>query len=470
MARILIIEDEAMLARNMRESLALTGHDVSCAGSGEAGLDEAERHAPDVVLLDLRLPGIDGLDVVRELQRRGSSASVVVMTAYGNVDSAVEAIRCGVSDYLTKPLDLRELDLVIDRVLQHRRLAANLEYFRSREQQSASLDSLIGESPPMQAVKQFIRRIVATPALSSEMAPPMLLTGETGTGKDLVARAVHYAGPRRDAPFVHLNCTALPEHLVEAELFGHVKGAFTDARGDKRGLFEVADGGTIFLDEIGHMPAALQAKLLGVIEHRRIRPVGGTVERKIDIHIIAATNRNLVEAIESGAFRDDLYHRLRVLTIHLPALSARGGDIDLLAEHFVRLYAGRFGLSVAGLAPAALARLHAHDWPGNVRELSHTLESAVLITDGPQIQPEHLNLEPPAGETRMSIELTGDQVIELDFAGGNARLEDVEYRIIRAALDYAKHNVSRAARLLGISRDAVRYRLEKYEKEHGPQD
>jgi len=465
-AQVLIIEDEAMLARNLAQSLKLAGHTVQSVGSGEDGLALADTTAPDLILLDLRLPGIDGLDVLRELRQRGCAASVVVMTAYGSVDSAVEAMKAGASDYLTKPLDLHEVELVVEQVLAHRRVAANLEYFRRREEQSADLDAIIGDSPAIQSVKQFIRRIVSTPALASELAPPILLTGETGTGKDLVARAIHYAGPRRAAPFVHINCTALPEQLVEAELFGHVKGAFTDARGDKRGLIEVADGGTLYLDEIGHMAPSLQAKLLGVIEQRIIRPVGGTIERKIDIHIIAATNRDLQEAIHAELFRDDLYHRLRVLAIDLPPLRVRGGDIDQLADHFVRLYAGRFGLSVAGIGEDARALLRRHDWPGNVRELSHAIESAVLIADGPQIRCEHLNIQPPGVGAKLRVEMPGDQVMKIDFATGSLRLEDIEYQVIRAALEFSKHNVSRAARILGISRDAIRYRIEKYEKDH----
>lgn len=464
MAHVLVIEDEPMLARNICESLRLAGHEATDVGSGEDGLAAVEQSEPDVVLLDLRLPGIDGMDVLRELRARHSSASVVVMTAYGNVESAVEAMKGGASDYLTKPLDLQELDLVIDRVVDHRRISANLDYFRRRERADSAIDQIIGQSPPIVEVKRFIERIVSTSALASDMPPSVLLTGETGTGKDLVARAIHYAGPRRNGPFVRVNCAALPDHLVEAELFGYVKGAFTDARKDKRGLVELADGGTIYLDEIGHMNPALQAKLLTILEDRTVRPVGGIRERKINVSIIVATNRDLAEAIQAGEFRPDLYHRVRVLTVHLPPLHARSGDVELLAEHFLRLYAGRFKLPLERFSADAMDTLRRYDWPGNVRELAHVIERATLIADGPLVRAEHLGipLPPPAG--KLHIEVPGDRTLTVDFAEDGPKLEEIEYQIIEIALEHAKYNVSRAARALGISRDAVRYRLRKYQK------
>lgn len=469
MASVLIIEDEPLLARNICESLTLAGHTARIVGSGEEGLEAAEKDPPDIVLLDLRLPGIDGLDVLHELRRRGSSASVITMTAYGRIESAVTAMKAGASDYLTKPLDLKELEIVIDRVLQHRRVTANLHYLRERERAQSEVDQILGDSEPMRAVKAMLHRIVSTQALAAAIPPSVLLTGETGTGKDLAARAIHYAGPRRDGPFVHVNCTALPEHLVEAELFGHVKGAFTDARGDKRGLFEVADGGTIFLDEIGHMALPLHAKLLGVIENRSVRPVGGTSERKINVHVIAASNRDLQAAVRAGEFREDLYHRLRVLSIQLPPLRERGGDIDILARHFLQLYATRFALPVEGFSDEALASIRSYDWPGNVRELSHAIESAVLMADGPLIRPEHLNIKSAPLTGQVQIALPQDRLISLDFGSPATcpRLEDVEYQVIRAAVEFCGNNLSRAARILGISRDAIRYRMERYRSHRG---
>ncbi len=471
MANVLVIEDEPVLAKNICAALSFAGHEASAESSGEAGLKAAERMSPDVVLLDLRLPGMDGLEVLRALRRHGSAASVIMMTAHGNIDTAVEAMKAGAADFLTKPLDLKALQIVVDRVLRLQRVTTSLNYFRERERAESACEQIIGDSAPMMAVKRFIERIVSTPALSSSVPPSVLITGETGTGKDLVARAIHYAGPRREAQFVHINCTALPDHLVEAELFGHVKGAFTDARGDKRGLFESANGGTVFLDEIGHMKPGLQAKLLSVLQQRTIRPVGGTSERKIDVHVIAATNRDLEEAIGAGEFREDLYHRLRVLTVHMPPLRERGDDLLSLTRHFIGLYASRFGLAVRGCDEAALELLRAHDWPGNVRELSHALESAVLITDDERIGPEHLNV--PSRQTAgraAQVALGPDRVIRLDFGENSPKLDEIENQIILAALEHSGHNLSRAARILGISRDAVRYRLEKFKNRSAAPD
>lgn len=465
MASILVIEDENILAKNICDALRFAQHDATSARTGEEGLTAAEKNKPDVILLDYRLPGMDGLDVLRELKKQGGAASVVMMTAHGNIDAAVEAMKLGAVDFLTKPLDLIELQIIIKRVLEQQRLAGQLDYFRERERATAGFDQIIGESRAISELKRLIQRLVSTPALASAEPPSILITGETGTGKDLVARAIHYAGPRRDEPFVHVNCTALPDHLVEAELFGHVKGAFTDARTDKRGLLECADGGTVFLDEIGHMPQGLQAKLLQALEHRTIRPVGATKEKKINVHFLAATNRRLEEAIETNEFREDLYHRLRTLSIHLAPLRERGDDVLLLSDHFRKLYLSKFGLPTLLYSAETVEAIRLYDWPGNVRELAHVIESAVLTADGPRIRPEHLNIQAVApGDAVTEIQVSGSSSITIDFSNNCPTLEEVEYQIIAAALQYSKHNLSRAARILGISRDAVRYRLERYGK------
>ncbi len=462
MATVLVIEDEPILARNICDAMVYGGHEASVASTGEDGLKSAAETRPDLVLLDYRLPGIDGLEVLRELRSRGQQVAAIMMTAHGNIDTAVEAMKIGASDFLTKPLDLQELKLVVERVLRHRAVSDELEYRRDRERADSELDRIIGDSEPMQRVKSFVQRITSTSALATDAPPSLLITGETGTGKDLVARAIHYVGPRHDAQFVHVNCTAMPDHLIESELFGHIKGAFTDARSDKRGLFELADGGTLFLDEIGHMKPVLQAKLLSVLEQRTIRPVGGTRERKINVHVIAATNRPLEEATSSGDFREDLYHRLRVLAVHMPPLRERGDDVDILAGHFTAACVARFGVPVKGLSDEALELVREYKWPGNVRELLHTIESASLITDGPYIGPEHLNIQ-AAPRAKVALQVPNvEQTIVLDFSDTCPKLEDIEHQIIVAALHHCRHNVSRAARILGISRDAVRYRLEKY--------
>ncbi len=469
MANILVIEDENILAKNICDALGFAGHDASTVRSGEEGVPLAESDNPDVILLDYRLPGIDGLEVLRKIRESGVSAAIIMMTAHGNIDIAVNAMKTGASDFMTKPLDLKELQLTIERVLEHRRMSGELAYFRDRERASSTADQIIGESEPMEKLKQLIGKIVATPALAAAEPPNILITGETGTGKDLLARAIHYAGPRKDGPFVHVNCTALPDHLVEAELFGHVKGAFTDAKSDKQGLLECADGGTAFLDEIGHMPLVLQAKLLQSLESRIIRPVGGTREKRINVHFISATNRGLDEAIEQKEFREDLYHRLRTLSIHLVPLRERGDDAILLANHFLTTHAARFNIPVKGFTEKANRVMTDYDWPGNVRELAHAIESAVLMADGPMIRPEHLNIQPTTvqNSSGAGVKIAGGQTINIDFNGKCPTLDDIEHQIIKSALEFSKHNLSRASRLLGISRDAIRYRMEKFEKQKG---
>jgi DNA-binding NtrC family response regulator len=462
-AAILIIDDEQMLAESMAEALTLGGHEVQVTATAEAGLQAARGQVADLIVLDYRLPTIDGLEVLRRLREQGDTASVVMVTAHGDIHTAVQAMKVGAADFLQKPLDLDDLQLTVQRVLARRQVSTRLSYFRDRERSESELNRVIGESPAMRAVKDVIRRIVSTAALSSSDPPSLLITGETGTGKDLLARVIHYCGPRCGSQFVQVNCTAMPANMVESELFGHVKGAFTDARAEKQGLFQVADGGTLFLDEIGDMSPDLQAKLLSALDQQAIRPVGGTRARPINVHVIAATNRRLEAAIEAGQFREDLYHRLRVLTLAVPALRERGEDVLQLAEHFLREVSTRFGIEVQGFSDPARQALQCYHWPGNVRELLHVVESAVLTADGCWIRPEHLRLpQAPGGGVR--INLPGIQrTIAVEFSGSGARLADVEYQIIVAALEYSKYNLSRAARLLGISRDAVRYRKERYE-------
>lgn len=461
MADIVVIEDETVLARNIAELLGMAGHDVRVVGTGQEGVDETRKDPPDLVLLDFRLPDIDGFEVLRRLHEDNSRAAVVMMTAHGNIPMAVRAMKAGVGDFLCKPLDLDELQLIVAHALRRHRNTRSLEYFKSRDRLVVDREPIIGESNVAEKLRVTIKRLAQSKALESEVPPSVLITGETGTGKDLAARVLHYAGPRKNAQFVHVNCTALPERLIESELFGHTKGAFTDARGDKAGLFEVADCGTIFLDEIGHMKGPLQAKLLHVLEHRTLRRLGATRERSVNVHVIAATNRDLLKAVEAGEFRRDLYHRLCTLSIHLDPLREREGDICVLAEHFRREYALKFGLRITSFSLAARQRMLAYRWPGNVRELSHVVESAVLLADRSEIDEQHLNLF----DNRSTIEPVAShepgKTITIDFDADPPTLNDVEQDILHAALVASNHNVTRAARLLGISRDAVRYRLER---------
>ncbi len=467
MAQILIIEDEQILARNIRDALQYAGHEAQAVGTGEEGLEHLRTSSVDLVILDLRLPKMDGMDVLRTLRSQQNDVPIIIMTAHGTIDTAVEAMKCGANDFLTKPLDLKALQMLADRVLNHQRVVENLDYFRNRERADSGVETILGVSPHIESVRSRIRKLVASPALASEFPPSILITGETGTGKDLVARAIHYEGPRRDAPFVQVNCTALPETLFESELFGHVKGAFTGAQGSKKGLMEVANGGTIFFDEIGHLKPALQAKLLTAIEQKKIRPVGGTAERSVDVLVISATNRDLDAAIKAGEFREDLFHRLRVIPLHLISLRERPEDIELLARHFVALHAKRCGLPVTGISDEAMELVVQYDWPGNVRELSHALESAVYMCDHPLIAPDHLQIRARPKVATTEVALPGSGTITVDFNRGGPVLEDLEHEVLEAALTCAGRNLSRAARMLGITREAVRYRLEKHRTRRG---
>lgn len=471
LASILVIEDEPILARNIADALTLSGHEAQIAPSGEEGIRLARSTEPDVILLDFRLPGIDGMETLHRLRQITTSAAIIFMTAHGGVRTAVDAIKAGADDYLSKPLELAEVRLIVDRARKRQSNQAEISYFRERELLDASTKELVGESAVIQRLKAMIERLATSPALAGVLPPSILVTGETGTGKDLVARAIHAAGPRSGAQFVHVNCTAVPDALFESELFGHTKGAFTGAQSDKRGLFDVGDGGTVFLDEIGHMPLALQAKLLSVLERRVIRPVGATRERPINVHVIAATHRNLAEAIAGGEFREDLFHRLQVLSIVVPPLRDRREDIALLANRFLKRFALQLRSPAQGFSPTAMNHLTRHSWPGNVRELMHTVESAVLIADGPLVTPDHLGLKSARDPAEYRDETRpARRCIELDFNESGPRLEDIEYEAITAALEQTGNNLTHAARILGISRDAIRYRLERYRDRTGSPD
>ena len=461
MRRILIVEDERVLAKNFCEKLNAHGFDAVAVHSGRDALAAHTSLLPDVVLLDLRLPDTDGLTLLPKLKTEVPGANVIVVTAHGNERIAVDAMKAGAFEYLTKPVDLEELALVVERAIEHQQLKDNLSFIRNREQQSSGLDRIIGDSEVTKYLKETIRKLTRTEVLDLPDPPTVLITGETGTGKDLVARAIHYHGPRHQRPFIHVNCTALPSALFESELFGHIRGAFTSAAQAKRGLFEVAHGGTLFLDEIGHLEQDMQAKLLLAIERREIRPVGGTDARPINVHVIAATNRDLKTAVDTGEFRRDLYHRLRVVEIPLEPLRNRPDDIPALAAHFLTVHCRRFGLRNKSLSTDAAHLMRRYQWPGNVRELSHLIESTVLQVDSPMIEAEDLKLSGSAITADFQLEMPGGKCIRVDFEKGEPKLEEIEQALLNAAFDYTGKNLSRAARILGITREALRYRLNR---------
>lgn len=456
---IMVVEDEAILGDSICTYLEHHGYTTAVARSGEEGIPLAEENSPDVALVDIRLPGVDGLGVLRKLKDVSAGTEVVMMTAHASVASAVEAMKAGAFDYLTKPLDLDEVRVVVDKALAHQRIRRELSYLKAREETGGHTAEILGESPAIRVLRQQIDRIAALESADGG-APTVLIRGETGSGKEMVARAIHYGSPRAKGPFVEINCAAIPSTLLEAELFGYEKGAFTDARSAKPGLFEAADGGTLFLDEIGHMELGLQVKLLKAIEDKAIRRVGGVRPKSFNARIVAATNRNLEAAIAEGAFRPDLYYRIKALTLDLPPLRSRGSDITLLARHFLDRFTRQYGLPVKTLTPEAEAVLLAYSWPGNVRELAHLVERAILLHEGRTIAAVHLGL--PAADTAARVQV-GPGAIRVDFSAGGIRLDEVERQLILEALEAASWNRGRAAQLLAISKETLRYRMEKYQ-------
>ncbi|GAA0751023.1 sigma-54 dependent transcriptional regulator [Ideonella azotifigens] len=454
---ILIIEDETTLARNLAVYLERQGYEARTAASAEEGLAQLASWRPELVLCDHNLPGQSGLEALRRIRTQDPDIRVVMMTGYGSTELAVEAMKAGAADFLTKPLVLGEVKLLIERLLDQGRLANAVDYYTQREAQGSGLDKIIGESPPMRALKASIATLLDAEAQLADAQPAAaLIVGETGTGKELVARALHFGGPRRARPFVELNCGALPSQLVEAELFGYERGAFTDARQRKAGLLETAEGGSVFLDEIGETELATQVKLLKLLEEKQLRRLGGLHSRPVDARVISATNRPLQQMVAAGSFRADLYYRLRIIELTVPPLRERGSDIVLLARHFLALHAGRYRKPGLRFSAEAERRLLGHAWPGNVRELRNAIEQAVLMAMDTNIGPAELRFlgdaALPTAPTAFAAEATDDE---------DLNLERMERRLVQRALDRSGQNVSAAARLLGVSRDTLRYRLER---------
>ncbi len=462
MSRILIVEDERVLAKNLRDKMKGAGHEASIAYNGEEALAACGKMMPEVVVLDVRLPDTDGISLLPRLRLESPSTSFIVVTAHGNERVAVDAMKAGACEYLAKPVDLDELLLVVNRSIDQQQIRENLSFLRGREEESSGLEKIVGESAASRNLKETIRRLARAEVLGLPNPPTVLITGETGTGKDLTARAIHYHGPRQKKPFIHVNCTALPSTLFESELFGHARGAFTSASQAKRGLFEVAHGGTLFLDEIGQLALDMQSKLLQALEERVIRPVGSTESRPIDVHVIAATNRDLDKAVSADEFRRDLYHRLRVLQIAISPLRERADDIPVIAAHFVKVHCQRFGVAAKSLGDDAVAAMRRHDWRGNIRELKHVIESAVLQTDGVVVRASDLKLDASEATGNVRVNLPDGRTINIDFDRGEPKLDEIELTILQAAYEHTNRNLSQAARALGITREALRYRLNKF--------
>ncbi|MFH1464149.1 MAG: sigma-54 dependent transcriptional regulator [Pseudomonadota bacterium] len=449
---ILVCDDEELIRWSLRQYLEEEGYAVEEAGDGVACLEIVRAKAPGLLILDLRMPLMGGVEVLEELAAEERDLPVIVITAHGAVDVALQASRLGARAYLSKPFDLRELGLAVRQVLKTHRLEGELRYLRGRK--AGAYGRILGTSPAMRRLFETLRR------LERVDAPTVLITGESGTGKDLIAHAIHENGPRREGPMMEVDCASLPEQLIESELFGHERGAFTDARTTKRGLFEVARGGTIFLDEISETSTSTQAKLLRALESRRFKRVGGVADISLDAGVIAATNRDLEAEVQAGRFRQDLYYRLNVIRIDVPPLRSRREDIPTLVDHFVRRFNAKFGRNVQGVSEDALARLEAADWPGNVRELRNILERAVIMEADELLLGQHLPSDLGlAGVDGRDPSRRGAGVI-LPPEGLN--LERLERSLLTQAMERTEGNQSAAARLLGISRFALRYRLEKH--------
>jgi two-component system NtrC family response regulator len=446
-ARILVVDDEKNYLVVLDALLSEAGHEVISASGGAQALILLEEDEPDLMLTDMRMPQMSGLELIGKVKERHPDLLVIVMTAYGTVENAVEAMKSGAVDYIMKPFENQELLLTMDKALKVRKLLAQNRLLREEANRAQGLGNIVGASRPMRQVFELLEKVAATRAT-------VLITGESGTGKELIARAIHARSPRADEAFVAVNCMALTETLLESELFGHEKGAFTGAANRRKGRFEMADKGTLFLDEVGEIAPSLQVKLLRVLQERAFERVGGGITINTDVRLVAATNRDLAQAVETGRFREDLYYRLNVVRLELPPLRERKEDLPSLVAHFVRKYALEMGRPAPEIAPEAMRSLYEHAWPGNVRELENALERAVILA-GEKIQPGDLPFE-----VRPSAE-SGQTPLPLNLSLNDA-VDDLERRMIMRALKEANSVAAHAAEALGLTKSNLAYKMKKF--------
>ena len=444
-ATILVVDDEPLIRWTLSERLSQDGHEVVEAETAKAALARFGAGI-DLVLLDYKLPDSDGLQVLRSMKAADSDVPVILLTAFSSVETAVEAMKQGAYHYANKPFNLDELSLVVQKALETTSLRREVKTLRASRSEPYAIGRIVGDSAPMVALKTLLQKVAASPAST------VLLRGESGTGKDLAAKTIHYNSDRAAKPFMNITCSALPDNLLESELFGHERGAFTDARSQKIGLLESAEGGTVFLDEIGEMVPALQAKLLRFLEEKAFKRVGGSGDVRVDVRVIAATNRDLEDAVKQGGFREDLYYRLNVMQITLPSLREHPSDVPLLVSFYVDVFNREFRKNIRGVSPEALDVLKSYRWPGNIRELRNAVERAMLLAEGQWVTPDLLPLSAARGATAKTMELPEDGVV----------LETLERELVTQALQRTGGNQTRAAALLGLNRDQIRYRIEKF--------
>ncbi len=450
---VLIIDDEQNMQHMLSKLLAHEGYDVDTAGNGEEGLAKLTAASYDFILCDIKMPKMDGMTFLQASRELTRDSTIIMMSAYGTIDLAVQAMQLGAYDFISKPFKSDEVQLTIKKAEERNRLRSENQQLKvqiQRIRRQHQFGNLVAKSKPMQAV-------FALAAKSAQFKTTLLITGESGTGKELVAHAIHYASPRREQPLVPVNCGSIPENLLESELFGYVKGAFTGADTNRKGLFQEADGGTLFLDEIGELPLALQVKLLRVLQESEIRSVGASQSRKIDVRVIAATSRNLAQMIADSTFREDLYYRLNVLPIDIPPLRERGEDIPLLCKHFIGRFNQDLDRNVKGIAPGAMAQLLEHRWPGNVRELENAIERAMVLSEADMLQPDHFSI----GIAASSGEAPSEQLFEGYSIKKAQRV--LEKQMIIKALKTTEGNRTQASRLLEISHPSLLSKMKAYE-------
>ncbi|MEO5822920.1 MAG: sigma-54 dependent transcriptional regulator [Vicinamibacteraceae bacterium] len=444
-ATILVVDDEQLIRWSLSERLRADGYAVVEASTGQEALDRVA-DGVDLVLLDYKLPDTDGVTVLRQIKEHDPDIIVILLTAFATVETAVGAMKIGAYHFANKPFNLDDISLTVAKALETTQLRREVRMLRASQAQPYAFDRIVGESPVMVALRDLLGKVASSPAST------VLLTGESGTGKDLAAKVLHFNSNRAHRPFVNITCSAIPETLLESELFGHERGAFTDARQQKRGLFEQAEGGTVFLDEIGEMVPALQAKLLRFLEEKTFKRVGGAHDITVDVRVVAATNRNLEEQVRTGHFREDLYYRLNVLPIVLPPLRAHVDDVPALVTFYIDVFNREFRKSVRGVSPEAMRELRAYGWPGNIREVRNAVERAMLLAEGTWLEPHDFPVLAVRRQSAHGIALPPEGV----------DLELLERSLVVQALERSGQNQTRAATLLGLNRDQIRYRVEKF--------